>query len=132
VRKWGFSRGIALVLAAIAVGMFLVVWAIAGRMRAGSDPVRTVPTPAAPIFAPPPQEPPAARPAAVDDTDPIVAESKRFIERESRHAGLPEPPASGDGRVYLRGGGSLSTEQYRDAQRHVQESPVLHTPIPVR
>ena len=123
------SRGIAALAAAVALGMFLVVWAVAGRMRGGSDAVHATAAEPTPIFAPAAQEAPAAR-AVTEDTDPLVAESKRFIERESRHAGLPEPPAASDGRVYLRSGGSISTDQYRDAQRHIQESPVLHTPIP--
>ena len=129
VRKWGMSRGIAALTVAVALGMFLVVWAVAGRMHSASEPVRATSSEPAPIFAPTPQETPAAR-AVTDDSDPVVAESKRFIERESRHAGLHEPPAASDGRVHLRGGGSISTDQYRDAQRRLQESPVLHTPIP--
>jgi len=130
VRKWGMSRGIAGVLAAVGVGMFLIVWAMAGRQRGASDPVRIEPNVPAPILAPATHEPAATARPAQDDTDPLVAESKRFIERESRHAGLPEAPASSDGRVHLRGGGSITTDQYRDAARRVQESPVMHTPIP--
>ncbi len=130
VRKWGMSRGIAGVIVAVGVGMFFIVWAVAGRQRGASDPLRDTTSAPAPVFAPAVREAPSEARPAPDDTDPLVAASKRFIERESRHAGLPEPPASSDGRVHLRGGGSISTEQYRDAQRHVQESPVLHSPIP--
>jgi hypothetical protein len=120
-------------LVCIGLITFFVVWRIAGRMHGDSDATRSAPSAPTTVLAPTSPDMPAAQPA-VDDTDPLVAESKRFIERESRHAGLPEPPVSGDGRVHLRSGGSISTDQYRDAQRHVQESPVVprvSPPIPV-
>jgi hypothetical protein len=90
---------------------------------------RSAPAAAVPITAPTPSVDEAAN-AAVNDSDPVVEESKRFIDRESRRAGLPDPPTSSDGRVHLRGGGSISADQYRDAQRHVSESPVMHSPLP--
>ena len=128
LNKWGMSRGLAATLAAVGLGTFLLVWSIGGRLR-GVSPVRSSPEVSAPMIAPRPSATLAAQ-RQEEAVDPIVAESKRFIERESRHAGLPEPPVSSDGKVYLQGGGSISKEQYRDAQHRVRESPVLRTPLP--
>jgi hypothetical protein len=95
----------------------------------GAEVVQSAPSSPNSVSAPASQETETAR-RIVNDEDPLVAESKRFIERESRHAGLPETPVSGDGRVHLRNGGSITPEQFRDAQRRVNDSPVMHTPIP--
>jgi hypothetical protein len=124
---------IAALLICIGLIAFFVVWRMTGQFHGDPDATRSATSTPTTVLAPTSPDTPYAPPAA-DDTDPIVAESKRFIERESRHAGLPEPPVSGDGRVHLRSGGSISTDQYRDAQRHVQESPVVprvSPPIPV-
>jgi hypothetical protein len=129
LQRWGMSPGVAAVVAAVGLGMFLVVWFVAGQLRNGAGTVRSAPTAPVPITAPATPESEASR-IVNDDTDPLVAESRRLIERESRHAGLPEPPTSGDGRVHLRSGGSISPDQYRDAQRHVNESPIMRTPMP--
>ena len=129
VRKWGMSPGTAAALVAIGLGAFLLVWTVGGYLRGGAPSVRSGPAPAAQTAPPVARDEPAVQPAD-DSADPIVEESKRFIDRESRHAGLPEPPAASDGRVYLRGGGSITGEQYRDAQRRVRESPVMHAPLP--
>ena len=126
------NGGTAAALVCSALLMFLVVWLVAGRLRTDSDAARALPSSSsAQLLAPPTPESRAAQ-AAPDDSDPVVAEGKRVIERESRHAGLPEPPVSGDGQVYLRGGGSISPDRYRDAQRHVQDSPVMQMPQPAR
>lgn len=41
-----------------------------------------------------------------------------------------DPPTAPDGRVYLRGGGSITADQYRDARRRIQQSPILRHPLP--
>jgi hypothetical protein len=129
VAKWGMSRALATVLAIAFLLAFATVLFIAGRGN-GRETAPTQVAAPAPTEAPAVRDSaPAAKPATADD-DPIVAESKRYIDRASRHAGLEQPPTSSDGRVHLRSGGSISPEQYRDAQRHVDGSPVMHTPIP--
>jgi hypothetical protein len=109
--------------------MFLVVWVAAGRLRSGEEVARPAPQAPASAAAPGSNETEAAR-SVIGEDDPLVAESKRFIDHESRHAGLDQTPVSSDGRVHLRGGGSITPEQYRDAQRRVNDSPVIRAPIP--
>jgi hypothetical protein len=121
------SREVVALIVGVGALAFLVVWLIAGRLRSGSEATRTGPALQAPVFAPASPDVQEARPAA--DEDPLVAESKRYIERESRHAGLDVPTAE-DGRVHLRGGGSITPEQFRDARRRAESSPVMHPPLP--
>ena len=118
----------AALLAGVGAVAFLAMWLWVGPRRSDIGTTSALPSAAAPV-QPPVSSETTAR-SAVEEADPIVAESRRLIERESRHAGLPEPPTSSDDRVYLRGGGSITRDQYRDAQRRVQESPVLRTPLP--
>ena len=118
----------AMVLAVGAIAIILV-WLIMGRLHGDSETAHPVSSKPTAIAAPSDSSAPSTSPAQ-EESDPLVAESKRFIERESRHAGLPEPPVSDDGQVHLRSGGSISAERYREVQRHVQESPVFHQPIP--
>lgn len=68
--------------------------------------------------------------SAAADSDPIVEESKRVIEHATRHMDNPAAPVSADGQVHLRHGGSISPDAWRDAQRHVDASPVTHQPLP--
>ena len=129
IRTWGMSKGVAALVVAAAVGAFLIVWFAAARVRSNDTGISSAHPISAPSAAPSDRSMPAER-SATQDTDPIVDESKRFIERESRHAGLDPPPVASDGKVHLQNGGSISAEQYRDAQRRVNESPVIRTPIP--
>ena len=129
VRKWGMSRGMAVILGGVGIGVFLAVWFVAGRPRGNEEVLRSEPGPSRAVSSPATADQPLERTAAEID-DPIVDESKRFIDHESRHAGLPQPPTGSDGRVHLRSGGSITTDQYRDAQRRVNDSPVIRNPIP--
>jgi hypothetical protein len=123
------SPGVAAIVAAVALGMFLVVWVAAGRMHNGDEVARPAPQSPTSVAAPGSNETEAAR-NVIGEDDPLVSESKRLIEHESRHAGIEQTPVSPDGRVHLRGGGSITPEQYREAQRRVNDSPVIRTPIP--
>ncbi|HLJ57223.1 MAG TPA: hypothetical protein VKT77_19460, partial [Chthonomonadaceae bacterium] len=126
VATWGMSKGLATTLAAAAVLAFLAVWLIAGSMNASRDA-----TPAQ-VAGPGQLETRTAQDTAgtatpAPDDDPNTAVSRHSVDDAASGAGLSIPPTSADGRVHLQSGGSISPEEYRDAQRRVQESPVLHS-----
>jgi len=129
VQKWGMSPGVAALVVAVGLGMFLVVWIAAGRIHNGSEVGRPAPQAPTAVATPASNETESAR-QVIGEDDPLVAESKRLIDHETRHAGIEQTPVSADGRVHLRGGGSISPEQYRDAQRRVNDSPVIRSPTP--
>lgn len=64
-------------------------------------------------------------------TDPNEIAAKRAIEQAMPHLGLP-PSSGSDGKVHLRNGDTISSEQYEDVQRKLRQNPVLgnHTPVP--
>lgn len=126
--RFALSPGVAALLIAVALGMFLLVWFVAGRTTGSAGTVRSAVRPVSPGENRTSREAEAERTAS-DDPDPIVDESRRLIDSASRHAGLPPPPTSPDGMVHLRGGGSITPEQYLDAERHVEDSPVRHGSI---
>lgn len=72
-------------------------------------------------------QPPPTTPE-VRSEDAILQEGQRALEREKERLGIQPPPVSGDGRVHLRSGGSISEEQYRDVQRRLNQSPVMQDP----
>lgn len=64
--------------------------------------------------------------------DPIEEEAKRVLDRDNARLGS-SPPATAvgpDGRVHLRGGGSITKEQWDDANRRVHNSPAFRDPMP--
>jgi hypothetical protein len=111
---------------------FLIVFLAAGGLR-GREPVRA-PEAAAPRVVMPAEMPSAqpAPPSAPQESDPLVEQAKREIERARGEIGSPPPNAATDanGRLRLRSGGSISREEWEAARRNVQESPVLREPPP--
>ncbi len=64
--------------------------------------------------------------------DPIEEEARRTLERDNAQL-QTEPPASSvgsDGRIHLRGGGSITREQWDDANRRLRKSPAFRDPMP--
>lgn len=64
--------------------------------------------------------------------DPVQEEAKRMVERETSRL-QSEPPANSvgaDGRIHLRGGGSITKEQWEDANRRLRSSPQFSDPMP--
>jgi hypothetical protein len=67
-----------------------------------------------------------------DGDDPIEEQAKRVVDRENAKLGT-QPPANAvgpDGRIHLRGGGSITREQWDEASKKLQNSPVFHDPLP--
>jgi hypothetical protein len=144
-----------IVLPVVAIITFALVWMFAGMRR---QTVESVPPPAPqpgysstsvrPDFAPasPSQTPQedttgvrsgsdstsssaTIAPATPSDTDPLTAQAQHEIERARHDVGVP-PPAAVDssGRVRLRGGGSVSVDDWDTARRKLQASPLLNNP----
>lgn len=117
-------------LFAVAVLAFGVVFLIAGHPQTApalpppvSESRSMIPDPS-PVRSPEAQTETRSETA---DSDPILDEGKRALEREKRHLDLPSSDGvvSSDGRVHLRSGGSISPEEWREAQRKLKDSPVL-------
>jgi hypothetical protein len=89
----------------------------------------------APVVAATPSTPQRVAPAAglnaearkALSEDPVAAEARRAVDRESKRLDLP-PPVSQDGKVHLRSGGTISQEEWNAASRKAQESPVFRDP----
>lgn len=59
--------------------------------------------------------------------DPVEAEARRVVDRESKRLDLP-PPVGADGKIHLRSGGSISKEEWDAASRRAQQSPAYRDP----
>ncbi|HLK59385.1 MAG TPA: zinc ribbon domain-containing protein [Chthonomonadaceae bacterium] len=123
------SRRMVLAVAAMgALVVFLSVLAIRSSMQQhgspSADPHTSVGRAQPPPFAPP-------QVSTAVSSDPVNEEAKRFIERESAEHGLDPPSGavSSDGRIHLRGGGSITKEEWDKAKRSVQGSQ-MDPPIP--
>ncbi|MCX6379114.1 MAG: zinc ribbon domain-containing protein [Armatimonadetes bacterium] len=60
--------------------------------------------------------------------DPVEAEARRALERAKRNIDIPladTTPKDSDGRIHLRGGGSVSKDDWNAARNAVQNSPIL-------
>ena len=83
---------------------------------------------------PPPQAPPDANAADMvkHGDDPIEEEAKRVLERDNAQLQTAPPPGTvgPDGRIHLRGGGSVTREQWDDANRRLRNSPQFRDPMP--
>ena len=64
-------------------------------------------------------------------SDPTEMAAKRAIEHAIPRLGLP-PGTAPDGKVHLRNGDTISSEQYEDVQRKLQHNPIFgdHPPVP--
>lgn len=73
---------------------------------------------------------PITEPSAKPEYDPVAEQARRAVERASQELDLPPPNAArdADGRIRLRGGGSVRQEEWDRARRKVQESPYLREP----
>ncbi len=133
-----------ILLPVVAVVTFGIVWFLVGRSQS--------PERSAPVSLPPqtlssensrsrpdavpalPQENTSSAaqtntPTAPTDSDPLTSQAQREVERARREVGLPpSAPADPNGRVHLRGGGTISAEEWEEAQRKLQQSPLLRDP----
>ncbi len=132
-----------LLMPLIALITFAIVWFVAGRSyqtrieippangRApgfDTNPAGRVPEA---VTSEPPATPGASTGTAPTEADPLTAQAQREIERAKRGLNLPPPNAVGpDGRVRLRGGGSISVEEWEAARRKLQDSPLTREPPP--
>lgn len=64
-------------------------------------------------------------------SDPVDDQARRVIETESPKIGIPPSASvSPDGRIHLRSGGTISKEEWDNARRKAQESPVIRDSSP--
>ena len=116
---WGIRAGVA-----VAVG--LAVWfMVRGRLAGVSGGVTA----------------PGISPSAAGDgmspqttagTDPITAQARSMLQQQGDNAepsGAKGSITGPDGRVHLRGGGTISKERYDEARRRLKQSPLLNSPF---
>ncbi|MDE2127519.1 MAG: hypothetical protein KGJ62_13105 [Armatimonadetes bacterium] len=116
---WGVRIG-----TAIAVG--LAVWLfLRGRLAGASG---GLPAPAI--------SPSAAgdgmSPQTTAGTDPITAQARSMLKQQGDNtepSGATGSITGPDGRVHLRGGGTISKERYDEARRRLKQSPLLNSPF---
>lgn len=121
-----------LLLPVVAIIAFLAVFYGVGVSRPAEEAAPVVkPTPMPSSGLPPVS---ASTPASVS-SDPITAQAQREIERARQDYNLPAPTpgvVSPDGKVHLRGGGTLRPEEWEAARRKLQDSPILRQPpVPI-
>jgi hypothetical protein len=73
---------------------------------------------------------PASDNPIASESDPVAAEARRAVERASRELDLPPANAARDseGRYRLRGGGSISAEEWERARRKVRDNSMIKEP----
>lgn len=90
------------------------------------------PAPSAPQAPQPAASPsaPQVTPTASSDGGRTAMEdtARGLIQRSRSGLASPGGPVSSDGKVHLANGGEISPEQYNEARRKLQESPILHQP----
>ncbi|HZP83484.1 MAG TPA: hypothetical protein VFB21_17700 [Chthonomonadaceae bacterium] len=120
-----------LLLPIVAVIAFLAVFYGLGVSRPSEEAAQVVkpPLPASDL---PPASSPTSAPVSAD---PITAQAQREIERARQDYNLPAPApgvVSPDGKVHLRGGGTLRPDEWEAARRKLQDSPILRQPpVPI-
>jgi hypothetical protein len=63
------------------------------------------------------------------DPDSTEAKAQRELKRLREKAGISAPPPTdANGNVHLRGGGTLTREEWEKAQNSIKSSPVYHAP----
>jgi len=63
------------------------------------------------------------------DPDSPEAKAQRELKRLREKAGMSAPPPTdANGNVHLRGGGTLTREEWEKAQNSIKSSPVYHAP----
>jgi hypothetical protein len=121
-----------LLLPVVAIIAFLAVFYGVGASRPSEEVAQSVKSPPMPSSDLPPVS--ASTPASVS-SDPITAQAQREIERARQDYNLPVPAsgvASPDGKVHLRGGGTLRPDEWEVARRKLQASPILRQPpVPI-
>jgi hypothetical protein len=118
-----------LVMSVIVAALILMV---AHRNRPGEYTVQTPRSVERPLAAPQLPTDSDAAGMVKHGEDPIEEEAKRVVERDNARL-QNSPPATAvgpDGRVHLRGGGSITKEQWDDANRRLRNSPEFRDPMP--
>jgi hypothetical protein len=88
-----------------------------------ADPVRLQPQPTHTGSAPPTN---AVEERKAEPIDPVEAEARRALNRAKRDLDIPQNAATDEtGRLRLRGGGAIDRATWEEAQRKLQNSPVL-------
>jgi hypothetical protein len=115
----------------VAVIAFLAVFYGLGVSRPSEEAAPVV-KPPLPSSVPLPDSTSTPAPASADS---ITAQAQREIERARQDYNLPAPTSgvvSPDGKVHLRGGGTLRPDEWEAARRKLQDSPILRQPpVPI-
>ncbi len=122
------SKGLTVALASvIGMGVFGGVLWLGTRPKSVELPhVSTVSTPPSTVTRTQ-KEIPVETPKQTS-LDPVEAEARRAIERAKRNIDIPlanNTPKDSQGRIHLRGGGSINQEDWDAARNAVQNSPVM-------
>lgn len=128
-KSGGATPFLGVLVTLIALGSFgFVVWVGTRPKQAQPDERVAVRVPtSAPAAKSAPQEEGGDQASKRAGLDPVEAEARRALERAKRNIDIPladTTPKDSDGRIHLRGGGSVGKEDWDAARRAVQNSPL--------